>query len=104
MRAEQKRCGPPTLVAAAQVADVVAADVHARATHPFVRVDVGAAHRVRGERPGDPAGVLAAGGEQVAPLHDRPGEISHQIAVKLISWAPFYSTRFPSSWSRSLPS
>ena len=104
VRAEQQRAFAQTLVAPAQVADVVTGDRHAGLAHPVPHQLVRSAHRIGGERPGDYARLVCAFGQVMAALDDDPRQRGHAISVKVISCAPFHSTRSPSSFKRSVPS
>src|SRR6266851_5189282 len=103
MRTQQQRRPSRALEPPSEIADVVAPNGHARLAHPVAYQYVRTLHRVRGEWPGDQAGLLSALGQVVAPLDDDSRQ-RHDDSVKEISCAPFHSTISPSSFSRSLPS
>ena len=71
VRAEQQGRVARAFVPAAQVADVVSRDRHPCLAHPLADVLMRPPHRVRGEGPRDPAGLVGAGREHVTPLDDR---------------------------------
>jgi len=72
MRAEKQCCVAAALVPGVEVADVVPPCRHSGLAHPILDVLVGVAHRVGGERTRDPAWLLGAGREEVAPLQHAP--------------------------------
>src|SRR5260370_27349 len=103
MRTQQQRRLSSALEPPSQIADVVAPNGHARLAHPVANQHMRAPHRVRGEWPGDRAGLLGALGQVMAPLDDDSRQ-RHDDSVKGICaahlWrAPWASRRATNSRS-----
>src|SRR5204863_7877949 len=79
VRAQEQDVTTGAVIAAAQAADVVARNRHASLVHPATYELVDVAHRFRGEGPGDGAGLLREGRENIASLHHGVREC-HSIA------------------------